>query len=130
LVPVPADKLNAVWPALSKWVDRARSEAHMPVDLDAIKAKLDARDMQLWGVRIDGRTVGAVVSEVYGTTCALPYVAGEHIREWLHLLSVIEEWARQNGCTRIEGNGRAGWERLLKRQGWRAVQVTVVKELE
>lgn len=101
----------------------------MPVELAAIRAKIASRDMQLWGVRIDGRTVGAVVTEVYGETCAMPYVAGERIAEWLHLLSVIEAWAKANGCTRLEGNGRAGWERMLKRQGWRVVQVTVAKEL-
>jgi len=130
LVPVPASRLKQMWPYLSEWVDRARRENHAPVSLDAIKAKIAARDMQLWGVRVDGATVGAVVTEVYGSTCAMPYVAGRNLSEWLHLLSTVEAWAKANGCTRLEGNGRVGWERALKRQGWKVVQVTIAKELD
>lgn len=121
--------MDRVWPFVSGWVDAALMESHSPVELGAIRGKIASRDMQLWGVRAGSETVGAVVTEIYGTTCAIPYVAGKGLSDWLHLLIVIEAWAKRNGCTRLEGNGRVGWERALKRDGWKVVQVTIAKEI-
>lgn len=126
---MPASKLETFWPFLGPHVDRARRENHAPVALEQIKAKIAVRDMQLWGLRRGAQTVGAVVTEIYGETCAVPYVAGVGMAEWLDLISVIEQWARENGCTRLEGNGRDGWARALKRYGWRVVSTTVAKDL-
>lgn len=128
-MPVPAAKLDQFWSYLGQFVDQARRENHAPVELEQIKAKIAARDMQLWGLRKGSRTVGAVVTEVYGETCAVPYVAGVGMADWLDLISVIEQWARENGCTRLEGNGRDGWARALKRHGWRVISTTVAKDL-
>jgi len=125
--------LDRVWPHLVRFVEAAaRENAHL-VGADVYRAKIAARDMQLWAIRTDNRTVGAVVTEVYdtaaGLTCGLPIVSGENMAGWLNLLSVVAQWARENGCKRLEGNGRAGWERVLKRHGWRAISTTVALEL-
>lgn len=100
---------------------------------DDIKARLIDRDMQLWGVRKGTETLGAVVTETYdtaaGRVCAIPITGGDRLAEWLHLLPVIEEWAKRVGCVRIEATGRSGWERALRRQGYRAITTQVGKEL-
>ena len=90
--------------------------------------------MQLWAVRQDGRTRGVVCTEVYdtasGKTCAIPVVAGEGFDEWWSLIRVIEAWARECGCVRLEGVGRPGWDRKLRHDGWRRVAVNCAKDLD
>jgi hypothetical protein len=90
--------------------------------------------MQLWAVRQDGRTRGVVCTEVYdtasGKTCAIPVVAGEGFDEWWSLIRVIEAWARERGCVRLEGVGRPGWDRKLRHDGWRRVAVNCAKDLD
>lgn len=44
------------------------------------------------------------------------------------LRPAAEEWAREQGCSFVLVESRAGWERILKKHGYDAYQVTLVKE--
>lgn len=100
----------------------------------SVLGRVRSRDMQVWAVRQDGRTRGVVCTEVYdtaaGLTCAIPVVAGEGFDEWWPLIRVIEAWARERGCVRLEGVGRPGWDRKLRHDGWRRVAVNCAKDLD
>jgi hypothetical protein len=41
----------------------------------------------------------------------------------------IEAWARAQGCTRLLGAGRRGWERVLKPYGYEVAAVVYAREL-
>jgi len=133
LVAVPAQHVERIWPYVAAYVDAACKEAATLQTAEQIKAKILDRDMQLWAVRIDGKTVGAVVTEIYdtaaGKTCGVPIVGGDGLGEWLHLLSVIEAWAKAHGCVRSESVCRSGWERVLRRYGWEKKAITVARTL-
>lgn len=40
-----------------------------------------------------------------------------------------EEWGRAHGCTMALIEGRPGWSRALRKHGWRAHQVALLKDL-
>lgn len=105
----------------------------MPWDVETAKQRCLERDWQLWAVRANRETLGSVITEIYdtaaGKTAAMPVVGGKDLASWVHLLSVVEAWARHHGCVRLEGVGRAGWERALRPYGWEKIAVTVAKTL-
>lgn len=133
LIPVPAPRVGLVWPYLVGFVDDAVMATASVQSVERIREKIDARDMQLWAIRVDGKTAGAVVTEIYdtaaGKTCGVPYLGGVGMNDWLHLLDQIEAWAKANGCVRSESVCRPGWERVLKRFGWEKITITVAKAL-
>jgi len=132
-VRVPPDAVGRLWRELGPWIEQGAQAAAHPIHMDQIVARLLDGRWQVWGIRQDSATVGAVCTEVYestaGRTCALPIVGGRDMAGWLHLVSVIEDWARTQGCVRLEGNGRAGWERALKPLGWAVIATIVERRL-
>lgn len=125
---VPSDRIGPEWPSVARFVDAAVKESANRWTSREVYDRIKAKDMQLWRMLVADEVVGVVITEIYptaaGKTCALPIVAGD-IMPHLHLLDVIKDWARQAGCVRLEGLGRPGWERALKRAGWRKIMTMV-----
>lgn len=89
--------------------------------------------MQLWVIKDGEQVTGAIVTEIYptaaGLTCALPVVGGVMGDGVMEAMSRIESWAREQGCVRLRGEGRAGWERALKPYGWSKKTTVIEKQL-
>lgn len=124
LLGVPSSDLWYFWPQVEPMITAAVAESANRWTTLEVLERLLARDMQLWVVIADKNLVGVVVTEIYptaaGKTCALPIVGGE-ILPHLELLGVIKAWADEAGCVRLEGMGRPGWERAVKKLGWRKI---------
>ena len=132
LEPLPPDMLAAYWPAVAGWVRAAASETASWTSSDWYGRIADGH-AQLWMIRMGFVPTGVIITEIYdtaaGKTCALPIVGGSHLNESLPVLDVIEDWAKEQGCTRMQGCGREGWVRALKGLGWRPVSVEIAKDL-
>lgn len=124
LIGVPSTDLWYYWPQVEPMITAAVAESANRWTTLEVLARLVSRDMQMWVVIEGQRLVGVVVTEIYptaaGKTCALPIVGGE-ILPHLELLSVIKAWSDEAGCVRLEGMGRPGWERALRKLGWRKI---------
>jgi hypothetical protein len=84
----------------------------------------------LWVLR-DESILAAGVTEFrhYPTglrTLAALLLGGSDMRDWVHLWSDVETWAKQQGCTKIEITGRRGWTRVL---GWKETTIDMEKDL-
>jgi len=56
--------------------------------------------------------------------CSLDFIAGTGVDEWLEDgFKIIGEYAKEFGCTRMEGTGRPGWAPRLKKMGWDAMAI-------
>lgn len=62
-------------------------------------------------------------------TCRVTHCAGHGRENWLHLFPVIEMWAREIGCERIEATTRPGWERPLSEFGLKKTHIVLEKRL-
>lgn len=61
-------------------------------------------------------------------TCIVRMLGGKSLpQEWRGYLSLVEEWAREQGCSAMEVFGRKGWARKL--DGYDLQQVVLRKEL-
>jgi hypothetical protein len=64
-----------------------------------------------------GAVIAAVVTDLVITeadkVCLICACGGVRLRSWLHLLALIEGFARREGCTAVRLAGRKGWARVL-----------------
>jgi len=91
--------------------------------------------MQLWiAVREDQTIVGAQITQItdYPSKRMLTsmFTGGSAVRGWRDLMMArLEDWARANQCVGIEGEGRAGWVKLLERYGVKQRLISYEKDL-
>lgn len=71
----------------------------------------------LWLLIKDNIMVGAGTTAIFemvsGRLCKIEHFAGSGMDEWSHLRTVIEEYAKREGCARVMCEGRPGWQRIL-----------------
>lgn len=73
---------------------------------------------QLWHV-MRGQNIQAIVVTVINIhpcakDCMIWLCAGKDRKNWIHLLSQIEDWAKAHGCDAMVVRGRSGWEKVMK----------------
>lgn len=92
-------------------------------------------DLAMATVKETGSYKAAVVLEacLYETglkTAIIRHLGGEDMADWLDLIAVLEQWARDRDCVYFEVDGRAGWQRLLKSYGYDLKFVSLYKDLK
>lgn len=126
------EDVDLYWPFVEPWVELAASDTASWSASDW-RRKIETQHAQLWLIRLGSVLTGVIISEIYdtaaGKTCALPIVGGSHLKESLPVLDEIEAWAKEQGCTRLQGDGREGWVMALKSIGWRPVSIQIAKEI-
>lgn len=136
---VALEDMEALIPHIDHLILKAcdHSEGEVtPTDL--VDALFDCQ-MQLWVVydeAIEGRDriCGIVVTQimiatsgiVIGEVCLL---GGERLSEWVHLVTVLEDWARAQGAAKIQARMRKGLMKHLGSKDWRMSAVIAEKDL-
>jgi hypothetical protein len=132
-ISVRADLSPKAWPLIEKWVSEALAEGNADIAPAFVKAHLERGSMQLWLAWEDKRAHGCCITEtaesVRGKSVNLVVVAGLDFKRWRPLTQAIKDWAREQGCVRLEAGGRKGWTRYVKSDGWRAVRTVIEMEL-
>lgn len=99
-------------------------------DSGSVFEELAAGRMQLWCVW-EGGMIAAIVTQIniWPTgmkTVRLVAAGGVAMEKWIHMMDIIEAWARHHDCRLLEVGGRAGWRKVL---GWEQTAVELVKDL-
>jgi len=122
-----------LWPRIRDFILAA-----MRLGYDEFYAEDDIRQacldgaMQLWVACGDTAIEAAIVSRIVRypkrAVCQVPLIGGRRMRAWLPAMqAMIEAFARENGCTHMEGAGRLGWCRAA---GYRNIGPVLMKELK
>jgi hypothetical protein len=124
---VAAAAIRGVWPRVLPWIERALAEGLGHLESRDVRDALERRDMQLWIARREDAVVAALVTEIVvyprRKVCRFVLMGGaDGQREvWLPWLSLLEAWARAEGCDLVEIYGRPGWARLVRHDRRRVV---------
>ena len=128
---VSNEAIDHYWPLVDHWI-LPLIEKDIRETEESVLSQLRESKMQLWVVHDDVIPMAAVVTQIdqvaCGKICTILYTGGKGMEHWLDLLDWIEDWAWQNGCTHIEGNGRLGWMKVLGKRGYSHVSTTLRKE--
>lgn len=125
MVPRPVGIWPAVVPLLGPTV------AGTDETLEDVMAEVDEGLAQLWIAHEGEEVLMALVTRLHegarGKTCDMAFVGGRRLKEWAHVIGIVEQAAREEGCNRITFEGRAGWQRVFP--DYRQTSVRLEKEL-
>jgi len=113
-IPVTSEMLDEYLPLIGWHLDQfAANGQYTPKNFED---QIRDRERQLW-VAWDNGVKAVVLTAIADDrlgSCLVTHAAGKGMADWLHLFPVIVEWAKAQGCKRIEATARPGWERMLK----------------
>jgi hypothetical protein len=131
---VPPQVVDAVWPQAKELLTKAVDSSLGVYDIDSVYVGLMSGEYVLWVVLEDTGPIAAITTRVCdypnGRGLALDWIGGERMSEWLPMVQeVMERYAKDNGCTHIEGYGRKAWGRWLQKYGWKPAYIAYRMEL-
>lgn len=133
---VPFEYVDDVWPHVKKHLRRALSMQGKMYTLESIKEMMERKALALW-VMVDDETGDVVAASttriIEYPECramAIDWIGGRRMKEWLpQLAQIMDAYAKDHGCSHIEGGGRAGWVKALAPYGYKPWMPTYRKDL-
>ncbi len=124
---VPPNRVPEVWKAVHGAIAHALRRGNVGTQIEQVEADLFRELAQLW-VAPAGAAVTQIIKSVHGTyrTCTLIAFAGDYAK-CIEYLPTLEEFGRNEGCSRFVILGRKGWKRRLA--DYREPYVVLEKEL-
>ena len=112
----------------SPWIEAALVYADGSHTLDDVRVGIQTGRYQFFSCE-----TGFAITEIVTTPRKLVlsyFLAGGDLKTFEEYEPVIEQWARNEGCDRIEFTGRRGWLRsFLRDRGYGNELITLSKEL-
>lgn len=131
---VPAPVLDVVWPQVAPMLDKAVKTTYPRYNIESIRAELNKGTLALWLVLDSATPVAAFTTRIAdypkSRGLCMDWIGGGRMAEWLPLAQpLMEQYAKDNGCTHLEGYGRKAWGRWLQKYGWEPEYIAYRMEL-
>jgi hypothetical protein len=123
------------WPTVSKYLRQVIEHGQGESTLTDYLTKVLIDMAQCWAVVDHGTIVGVGLTEFlqYTQHKTLHIIAfsGSNFEEQSKVFPTVEQFARDNGCARIEMWGRKGWAKKLPKyvEGWEEAYIVMSKSL-
>lgn len=132
---VPPEHVDLVWPDAAPLLAPAIATADGKFAPQDILDTLKTGGLLLWIAADDMVPVAAVTTRIVSypqcRALAMDWIGGSRMREWLPIAhETLGRYAKLNDCTHLEGYGRKGWERWLRRYGWRPDYIAYRMDLD
>ncbi len=108
------------------WIESALEHSGGTHNFDDICEGVKEGRMQLWPGK-DGCVITELVSYPRIKTINVFLGAGK-LDQLTDMHESVIAWAKLNGAKKLTMSGRFGWERALKKHGWKFLQTTMYKE--
>lgn len=132
LVGIVSERLPKFWHLCAPLIDKAIQSTECDFDIDDIYIQALEKRCQIW-VWIENDEIIACFVTVISIfpkrkICSIPLIGGKGLRAWRNGVDEgIGVWAKNQGCTRLEGYARKGWLRILT--NWKIGSTTIRREL-
>lgn len=131
LVAVDPKRLGEVLPHIDGMLRSVVERHNGELSMAGILKKIASVEWILWLVVGDG-VKAVLTTELYfdvggAKRCRIPFCTGENAKTWVHLLTQLEAWARDEGCVKFDMIARKGWARHLP--DYRMTHVVLEKDL-
>lgn len=111
-----SEQIECAWPWIEPHIRRGL-ERQTDYCAEDIKEGLLNKSMQVWCWQswntIHAAMVTTIQNDAETKWCLLLCIGGDSMDEWKTRLPIVEEWAKENGCTEMRIYGRIGWARVL-----------------
>lgn len=121
---VGTDQYLDAWPYIVNYMEEAAKYTYGRFTAPDILNYLQNKPQQLWVAVEDNIIYGAVVTEIFEypkmKSLVMHFTGGKDLPKWKNeMLSVLQQFARDNGCSTIESYGRPGWGKVFKHDGYK-----------
>jgi type II secretory pathway component PulJ len=140
LVRIPIEELEQVWGIVEKDIKSALAYSGQLTDSDFVFDTLKEGKFQLWVLwdkkqsKAVDKYFGVVVTEIikrkFGKVCHIYIMTGKQRTKWQHLITKVEDFAKQEGCKMMELIARPGWQRVLDDYGYKRTHVVLEKQIK
>ena len=134
LVYIPNEKIDEAWHHVESNIADALARSNGYALASNFKEWNKEKKMQLWILwdkESEHKYYGVVVTEIIQRPLQrvlnIKIMTGTHREKWQHLVKEIEDFAWFNNCDSMELVARPGWEKVLKRFGYKKSHVLLEK---
>jgi hypothetical protein len=134
---IPTDKIKQVENFIKDSIDKALKFGGNHYNLeDVLKLLYDgtAQLWILWNEKKKTKYQGCIVSKILerpnSKSLNLFIVTGQDRKLWQDKITVLEDFAKQEGCSHLETYARPGWSRILKKHNYKTTHYLLEKKLE
>ena len=83
----------------------------------------------------EDQVIAAFTTRIYevpqARVCSVEWVGGEQMELWAdQAVEIIEDYGRAAGCNKVEGHGRMGWSKLMKKHDWKFLAISHEKDIQ
>ena len=121
---VPPENTEEVWPVVEPMIKSALALLNGRYSSVDIFIAIKSGEQTLWVAfdedkKVKGCCTVEIVQYPGMKCCNINVIAGEGVNDWLEdSFKLISKYAKEYGCERMEGMGRPGWIKPLKKLGW------------
>lgn len=122
---IPNHEVDNIWNQIKDYAEGAAKYTYGRFTANDIRNGIKNNlNQQLWVAHDDGVIYGFVVTEPLDypqlKSMIMYFTGGFDLHLWKYdMLSTIQKFAYSIGCDIIESQGRPGWERLFKNDGYK-----------
>ena len=134
---IPTDKIKDVQNFVIDSIEKALKFSGNHYNLDDVLKQLYEGKAQLWILWNDKRKTkyqGCIVSKILERpntkSLNLFIVTGQDRKLWQDKINILEDYAKQQGCSHLETYARPGWSRILKKHNYKTTHYLLEKKLE
>lgn len=107
-----------IWPIVKPLIEKACKRNNGRYQVEDVKKWLDEGDWQLWAA-IENQQVKAIcLTEIViypgAKVCRINIGTGIEREKWQDFRVLIEYWAKEMGCNKMESIARKGWSKIFK----------------
>jgi len=140
LVRIPIIELDKVWSLVEKDIKSALTYSGQLTDSDYVFETAKEDKFQVWVIwdkkekQASDKYFGVVVTEIikrkHGKVCHVYIVTGRQMSKWQHLISRVEEFAKNEGCKMMELIARPGWQKVYNNYGYKKTHIVLEKQIK
>ena len=123
---IPTAHVHGVWSRTYDFMKKAAEYTYGRYTPEDILDSIIDYGHHLWvafeGEEIKGITITYFKQYPRMKCLDMVFCAGDAGMEWKDpMLKVLQHWAHDNDCDRIESSGRVGWSKIFKDDGYKAL---------
>lgn len=133
---VPPDGIDRVWWQIDALFAKLDPVSNGRINRKDVYNEIMGGQQQLWVAFDEGGTIHAfmttmIVQRPTGRVLVMYACAGDRAEDWYGTMHVmLNRYAFDYGCVRMEWNGRPGWERFLKEFDYKKLYVICERRVE
>tara|TARA_R100001460_G_scaffold19492_2_gene40597 strand:- start:836 stop:1264 length:429 start_codon:yes stop_codon:yes gene_type:complete len=135
---VPREAIDIVWPDVINMLNKAVETSEGKYHINDIYEDLTKGFYNLWLIIDDkgeDKVVAALTTRLIKypnrSAMAMDWVGGKRMAEWLPIaMEKLSSFAKDCGCSHLEGYGRKAWIKVLKRYNWKPEYIAYRMEID